>query len=480
MKKQLFSVLTLGAAAALGLTACGGGDGSPGTQAPTSYEISLRADKTSLPVNIGGQGPGIGAYAPYTTTLYVRATERGHDVPEGTPFACNIATGLDSGVLYYLDGENDPEDDDGNITPSRAIVLESNAGRASFHVHAIDRVGQVEVVCSVTDAAGISHSATEIITVGSGGAGHAGMPASVVYQAGRRYLGSAGNLQNIPNSMSLQAIVRDELGQAVTDPARANVQVRILRNTEAAKGARLFGASGGDVVQATTRGGVADFSIASGPERGAILLEMTVDRFDNDVTNGIQDPIAQLLSVTVVHGISAEPLRMMPSETIAATVGEEIEPLPLEAEGGEAPYRWTALDSLPDGLTLTPSGILYGLPTAASGTYVVPVQVMDQFGEYDEGEIIIAVSFEPLAIKIDGMPSSVAPNASVAFAVDAIGGVPPYQWELIGSSWLSIDSNGIVRGTAPDTDGTHSFVIQVTDDAGTVKRVNASIEVKTP
>jgi len=54
------------------LVACGGGGGSPGSS-DLPYTISLRAEKTQLPINIGGAPASIGAYAPYTTTLYVEA-----------------------------------------------------------------------------------------------------------------------------------------------------------------------------------------------------------------------------------------------------------------------------------------------------------------------------------------------------------------------------------------------------------------------
>ena len=168
---------------------------------------------------------------------------------------------------------------------------------------------------------------------------------------------------------------------------------------------------------------------------------------------------------------------MKRAETIVASVGEEIDPVALEAEGGEAPYRWEALEPLPEGLTLSRSGILYGLPTAAPGTYVIPVQVVDEFGEHAEGEIVIALSVEPLEIKTDGLPSSVTLGVGFSFAVEATGGVPPYQWALIGASGMSISADGVITGTI-SIEGTYTFVIQVTDDVGTVKRVNASIEVK--
>ena len=106
--------LALGFAVAALVTACGGGGGSPG-DTHEAYSITLRADKKQLPINIQHYPAGIGAYAPYTTTLYVEAREGSRPIQGGEEiFACNIVQGFESGALYYLDGDEDHEDDDGN------------------------------------------------------------------------------------------------------------------------------------------------------------------------------------------------------------------------------------------------------------------------------------------------------------------------------------------------------------------------------
>ena len=87
-------------ALSVALTACGGGGGSAG-ETQEAYTITLRADKTKLPLNISGIRPGTGVYRPYTTTLYVEAKKGGAPIPGGEDiFACNLAAGLDSGALY--------------------------------------------------------------------------------------------------------------------------------------------------------------------------------------------------------------------------------------------------------------------------------------------------------------------------------------------------------------------------------------------
>ena len=77
---KLFKYLPI--ALSVALTACGGGGGSAG-ETQEAYTITLRADKTKLPLNISGIRPGTGVYRPYTTTLYVEAKKGGAPIPGG-------------------------------------------------------------------------------------------------------------------------------------------------------------------------------------------------------------------------------------------------------------------------------------------------------------------------------------------------------------------------------------------------------------
>src|SRR3989344_2676983 len=205
------------------LAACGGGGGDPG-QTDENYAITLRAEKTTLPVNVGNYPVGIGVYAPFTTVLYVNATKGGAPIPSGeNVFGCNTEYGLSSGPLYYLDGDEEHQDDEGNPLAFRNIALDANSGGNSFHFHA-----------------------------------------------------------------GIQAFVLDDSNQPTPDASGAKVQVRIMAGTDAANGARLVsGNQSGSILQLPSTGGVALFSLLSGEETGPIFVEFTSDRFDNNVANGI-------------------------------------------------------------------------------------------------------------------------------------------------------------------------------------------------
>ena len=471
--------LALGLSVAALVAACGGGGGSSG-DTQERYSITLRADKTSLPVNVGHVGVGIGANAPYTTTLYVNAKEGNDPIQGGEEiFACNVAGGLSTGALYYLDGDDEHEDDDGNPLAYRNITLDSNAGGNSFHFHAGDQAGTATITCSVTDPRDNRvYSASTNITVG-GGAG-TGRAASVYAIAQSSFLGSRSNVNNIPASVGINAVVMDDAVQPVSNPTAANVQVRIQPVTAAATGARLVsGTQSGDLVRVTTQGGVALFSLSSGPSRGAILLELTADRHDNNVENGIQDPVVQWAAIPVVDGVSLLPLTFagaefeMPNGTPFAAA--------LEASDGKPPYQWAVVSgTLPTGLTLSSDGVIRGTPlVAALGTYVVRVRVTDAFGDYQEAPINIVISGEPLTIGASSI--SATTGVPFSFALSASGGVGPYTWGDVGGMppGLSLGSNGVIQGTLTSA-GTYGVAVRVTDSRGAFVLGNVTITVADP
>ena len=66
--KKIATTLAVVSAAAL-MTACGGGGGSSGAVS-AEYQITLRADKVRLPVNVAKTPPGVGVYSPFTTVVF--------------------------------------------------------------------------------------------------------------------------------------------------------------------------------------------------------------------------------------------------------------------------------------------------------------------------------------------------------------------------------------------------------------------------
>ena len=382
LKKSKFLTLALAAI----LSACGGGGSGGSGETQENYSITLRADKTQLPLNIAGTMPNIGVYGPYTTSLYVEARKGNVLIPGGDDiFACNVAGGLDSGSLYYLDGdpEHETEVDDGNggkikIPNSyRNITLGANSGGNSFHFHSGNQAGTARITCSVTDPRDNQQkSASVTISVG----GTTGKPASVrMVTSIPEYLGTKTNANGLLNQMGVQVFVMDDANQPTSSASGANVQVRILAGTEAAQGARLVtGGQSGSVLQLPSVGGIATFSLLSGTETGPIFMEYTTDRFDNNVSNGITDPITGIYAVSVLEALVGPPAL----EDI--NLGEVTKEVPftalLSAKGGLPPYTWSA-SGLPPGLSIDIStGMISGKPTkdAVEREYRAKVTVTDR------------------------------------------------------------------------------------------------------
>lgn len=481
--------IALGLSLAALVSGCGGGGGSPGNTT-LEYQITLRAEKVKLPINIGNVLPSIGTTAPYTTVLYVNATEGGNPIIGTTEaFACNVDVGLDVGALYYLDGKSDHETDvDGKKVPNayRSVKLDSNSGGNSFHFHAGDTRGTARVTCTITNPRDNQvKSASVQIVVGDAQAPAVGMPASVDYQAqAPRYLGARNNPNGVRNNISVQAMLRDEVNQWVADTTSPNLQVYIQGGTAAAGATLLHDRQTGTVIMTNTRNGVANFSLSSGLQRGVITLVLVADRADNNVANGIQDPITQRISIPVVNGI-AEAL-VVADQTVTATCKQAVSTA-LVATGGLPPYTWSAVGSLPAGLQLSSDGLVSGVPSlpngAGAGSHQVAVRVMDDNGTVvtsNLGITIDAGECSPLSIG-DSSVAVTTGATSFAFALSATGGTPPYKWKAIAGvpPGLSLSEAGILSGAIPQV-GSHVMVVEVTDADGVVVIASFTIEVSAP
>lgn len=446
------------------LAACGGGGGSSG-ESQQQYSIKLTSSKTTVPVNVAASLPGYpgGDYYPYMSTLYIQANAGNNPIPnqEDGAFSCNITSGLDSGALYYLDGK-DEHTIDAVINGAtvkvpgayRNITLGSNAGGASFHIISHDIAGDVTVLCSVTDPRD-KKVYTDRATVKVGG-GSTATPATVTLTKSTAYVGSRDNLNNIPNSVVVQAILKNDNDQPVNSAGKANLQVSIVPNA-ASDGAKLLagGQTNSGSMQISTVNGIGQFSVASGPASGSLLLRLTVDRSDNDVSNGIQDPITQYAVIPVVHAIATSPLTI-PASELAQTV-QNAEPYvhALIAEGGVAPFLWSTSSTLPSGLSLSSDGLISGTPNVKGpGQYTIVLNVRDANGAVTRQTLVLTVvgnlPDNPVAFTINGCTGSSASPCEIAsmdvgtsytYSFTATG--DNVTWVLEGApAWMQVVGQG--------------------------------------
>ncbi len=151
--------------------------------------------------------------------------------------------------------------------------------------------------------------------------------------------------------------------------------------------------------------------------------------------------------------------------------------------GGGAGKNWWS-GSLPDGLQLTPSGTLEGVPRA-SGTFTVDVWVSDG-GTPAFSRFVLYVR-HPNAELLDITTPSTLPDVVVgrygSIQLEAQGGIPPYQWAVAsgasvpaGVALVSGSEVPAALGATPGsafligrltTPGSYSFDVIVTDSVGT-------------
>lgn len=470
------------AGAASVLMACGGGGGSgggiPGGPTPANeYVIELSADRDTLPLNIAGVGPSIGG--PYTTTLYVQAFRRNTRDPipggEGV-FSCNIVSGLATGALYYLDGDEAHEDDDGNPLAYRAVVLDANAGAASFHFHAGATVDSGTIRCAVTDPqTNTTKTATRAISVG--GTSTAQPSQVVLTAASQDFLfaqGSGGATQ-----MIVQVRVVDEAGQPVSGPNSLQASIvnaipgdPLNRSCAAGVGAQLrSGTTTAQSVFAGTINGQAQFTVVSGSVWNSnICLMFVADRADNNVANGVAVPVMNHVAIPVVWAVASEALALA-TETVPVAFLNTPYFHFLAATGGVPPYTWSLAvgAQLPPGLTLSSDGVISGTPTSAGANFGFAVRVSDAVGTSVTRVLSISVSEVGGAGPVIVTSSLPAGQATVPYqaALLGAGGLAPYTWTMTPAtvSGLTLSSTGVLGGTPP-TPGTFLMTIRITDSRG--------------
>ncbi len=140
----------------------------------------------------------------------------------------------------------------------------------------------------------------------------------------------------------------------------------------------------------------------------------------------------------------------------------------LVAEGNEGPMMWSLAEgALPPGLTLSPSGEIFGRPTAA-GAYEVRVEVVDDTRSASATLTLrVTERNQPLAILTQTIPPAVVGDAYEA-ELSAVGGTPPYFWRIgLLPGGLTADTVGRITGT-PSEAGDFDIPVSVVDDDGDV------------
>ena len=291
-----FPLKTLGLLlASMSLASCGGGGGDGGgASAPLAGTITLTPTRTTLPLNPNNVLPYPGS--PYMAEVSFTYRNNAGVI---TALTSDATFTTSSPSTVSLSPPDDPATTDVNELATRVVSFHetTNNGSYVFFATSYNVAGTSTVTASATDpATGLTVSKTLVFTV----QGAPPVPASVSLSASPSvvYVAGAGGVTN----SVISARVRDGANQPVPDPGAENVQFEIVGD---AGGGILSGNSGsGTIVKASTVAGIATVSFQSGTTLppGPVQIRATTDRSDNNVANGIADPISATTSVAVSDG----------------------------------------------------------------------------------------------------------------------------------------------------------------------------------
>jgi hypothetical protein len=308
MRKSLLLLLATFALASCG----GGGSGSNSVFSPpgTDTELTLMPSTTTLPASpftVGQEEtapfPGNFLGSPYISEVTVSWRHKNGDFVTGTSnvnVAVSPTTTLSYSTLDSTSSGTTSTDDFHNLLGSGSVAV--TAGTGTIYVHAGQTPGTGTLIVSAVDPVSNQNISAQLTITVAGAS--SGVPASIsISAAGGVYIASSGG----PQSTVVSATVTDGSGALVTAPTGvSNVQFQIIG--PAGTDATLVGVDGagnthtGTTVNTASHNGIAAVTFQAGSQQGAVQVQATADRGDNNVDNGISNPVSATTTVAVSDG----------------------------------------------------------------------------------------------------------------------------------------------------------------------------------
>ncbi|MBB1060845.1 putative Ig domain-containing protein [Lysobacter spongiae] len=165
------------------------------------------------------------------------------------------------------------------------------------------------------------------------------------------------------------------------------------------------------------------------------------------------------------------PVTVSPGSVPGGTVGVAYNQA-LVASGGAAPYAFSvSAGALPAGLSLSPSGVLSGTPTAG-GNFAFTVTALDSSpapGPFSGSQAYtLAIAAPTVALPATGLAGGTLGAAYSDALAPATGGTAPYTYAVTAGALpggLALDaSSGAISGT-PNAIGSFNFTVTATDSS---------------
>lgn len=376
--------------------------------------LRLQATTTTLPINAFNVDPFVGSPFMAEVTITVRtASGQAVNAPNGIQVSVNPVG--NTGGFTTLDRAGTTENE--FLIRLGQGPVDVVAGQATIFLHSLNFSGTTTLTVTTTDpetnqviVATLPFTIVSSIST---------LPAtvSVFPVTSPLYVqGSGGN-----TSAQVQIVVQDGIGQPVPNPTAGNnafnnIRVEIIGDA-ATGGARLAGINAqGQNVQGTqinlrTTSGIGGVQLISGNNVGSALLRVTADRADNNVDNGISDPVVGQRSIFVSDGVLFDLEITQP--IVNALLVNPVDPT-------VAPEPGTTVPVSPDGTYSLTIGVI---ATDRLGNPVLPGTTIN-FGLIDEPQASGSGDF--LIAGLDGNPeeagrSFTAPGGAFTTAGGGVG-----------------------------------------------------------
>ncbi len=461
---------------------------------PVTVRISDQSGNTAT-ANFTFTVSGSGSLQISTSAL---ATAR-----NGQPYNASIlANGGQQPYLFSLIGGNLPA----------GLILSSNGqisgtaltdGSSTFSVRLQDAVGatsQVTLTLNVTSSTlniaadnvstgqlGIAYSST-LTASGGTGTGYSFALVSGVLPTGVT-LSSSGVLSGTPTvSGNFPVVIRvvDSSGAFYQKSFAVGIGSTGLAFTNAFLPIAYIGQQFRFNLQAAGGVGPYMFSVSNGTLPSGLTLNtngeisgLAQTASNSPITFRVVDALGATNTVTLAFNVTQSTLQFSFNTIPTATVGQLFTFTPT-ATGGTGPYTYTVLTTLPAGLTVSPAGVISGVPSQ-EGTFNLTLRGQDALGAVVQANYGFVVSGAGFRISTATL-NTVRVNQPFTQTLATAGGTGTSSYVVQSGTLptgLILSAAGVISGT-PTTAGSFTFTIRATDGSNANAVATYTVVVSAP
>jgi hypothetical protein len=210
---------------------------------------------------------------------------------------------------------------------------------------------------------------------------------------------------------------------------------------------------------------------------GLVLAVAACGRVPGSGANGTASPSTTTSESPSAH---ATPLTLPGPTFHMGEVAVGYAPMTVTASGGSAPYIWMiGGGALPDGLSISPDGVITGTP-AKAGSFSFTIQVIDAAMATANlsGTIAVVPALAAGLVRPGAITVKHGSAASGAAFATQSGGTAPYAYALkAGRLPPGASLQGLALTGSYPTAGTYTFTIAITDGQGATVTVTPTVYV---